>query len=323
MDAQIISDLLGIIFVSGLILAGILTILIWIKNRTRKVSIMRLFIQLAFLFLIYYSFTFLLWLNYFLLIIFVSTFFVGRFFCGWLCPFGLYMDIIALVRKALKIKYLNLSERVNRALHSLRYIIAAVILVLPLIIGVKSYEWSSPHFLYLNGPFKPLNLFLGPIEPLFLPHGSLFGFSGISLSYPYTRDITFWVNSSFYASIAIYVFVVLTVASTFTVRRFWCRFCPTGISLAAINRVKKSKWLPTLHLSKSEEKCTKCGICKRVCPVQVAEVYEQKGGDISTSMCLLCTRCVEMCPYDGCLKVNLGDKTVFQSRNWLEPSEEE
>jgi uncharacterized Fe-S center protein len=75
-----------------------------------------------------------------------------------------------------------------------------------------------------------------------------------------------------------------------------------------------------LHIDKTEEKCTKCGICKRVCPVQVTEVYELKGGDISPSTCLNCTRCVEMCPYEGCLKMKLAGKTLFQSRNWLEPS---
>jgi ferredoxin-type protein NapH len=320
MAMEIISNVLGGVFVAGLILAGILSILIWIRNRTRKASIMRFFIQITFLILIYFSFTFAFWLNYFLAIIFIATLFVGRFFCGWLCPFGLYMDTIAILRKVLKIKYLILSERLNRALNRLRYVIAAVILVLPLIIGVKSYEWGSPRFLYLTGPFKPLGLFLGPVEPFFLPHGSLFGLNGISLSYPYTRDINFWLNNTL-ALIAVYFFVAITIASTFTVRRFWCRFCPTGISIAAVNKFKDSKWLPILHISKVEERCTKCGICKRVCPVQVTEVYEQKGGDITTSMCLLCSRCVEMCPYEGCLKVNLGDTTVFQSRNWLEPSE--
>jgi hypothetical protein len=29
-----------------------------------------------------------------------------------------------------------------------------------------------------------------------------------------------------------------------------------------------------------------------------------------------------MCPYEDCLKVNVGGKTVFKSRNWLEPSEQ-
>jgi formate hydrogenlyase subunit 6/NADH:ubiquinone oxidoreductase subunit I len=93
--------------------------------------------------------------------------------------------------------------------------------------------------------------------------------------------------------------------------------------LAAANRFKAFKWAPLLHINKTEEKCTKCGICKRVCPVQVIDVYEQKGGEITTSVCLNCTRCIEMCPYEGCLKLTLAGKSLFKSRNWLEPSKTE
>jgi polyferredoxin len=116
------------------------------------------------------------------------------------------------------------------------------------------------------------------------------------------------------------VFVAITVVASFFIRRFWCRFCPTGSSFTIKFRGKSSA---LLHLSKDEEKCTKCGICKRVCPQQVTEVYEQKGGKITTSMCTLCLRCVEMCPYESCLKVKVGSKTIFKSRNWLKPSQSE
>ncbi len=320
MAVGIVSDTLSGIFVAGLILAGVLCILIWIRNRTRKLSILRFFVQIAVLGLIYYSFTMALWLSYLLAIIFLATIFTGRFFCGWLCPFGFYMDMIALSRKVLRIRYAALPERLNRALHSLRYVIAAVILFAPLALNIQSYDWTSPRILYLTGPFKPVNLLLGPLEPLVLPFGSMFGLSGYSLSYPYNRDINFWIGSTAYTAIVVYVFIALTVASTFAFRRSWCRFCPTGISIAALNRFKGFKWMPLLHLNKVEEKCTKCGICKRVCPVQVTDVYEKKGGDIRSSMCLLCMRCVEMCPYEGCLKVKAGGKTLFESRNWLEPS---
>ena len=117
-----------------------------------------------------------------------------------------------------------------------------------------------------------------------------------------------------------FAFITITVAASIKVRRFWCRFCPTGASIAIVNRFRGFKWTPVLHINKDEEKCAKCGICKRVCPVQVTDVYEQKGGKIGTSMCMLCLRCVEMCPYEECLKVKMGSKTVFKSRNWLEPS---
>jgi polyferredoxin len=174
----------------------------------------------------------------------------------------------------------------------------------------------------LGGPFKPLNILLGPVIPLIVPWTGPLVISDLNFSYPYVQDIISYF-SGIYATVYSLIFVALTVVGSFVIRRVWCRFCPTGSSIAIVNRFRGFKWTPVLHLDKDEKKCTKCGICKRVCPVQVTEVYEQKGGKIATSMCMLCMRCVEMCPYEGCLKVDLAGKTVFKSRNWLEPSKNE
>jgi formate hydrogenlyase subunit 6/NADH:ubiquinone oxidoreductase subunit I len=76
--------------------------------------------------------------------------------------------------------------------------------------------------------------------------------------------------------------------------------------------------LPLLRLNKNGEKCTKCGICQRVCPLQVTEVYDKKDGDIQTTMCTVCLRCVEMCPEKDCLTLKFAGQMVWGSRNWLE-----
>lgn len=325
--SEIVADVLTLIMAVGLTLAGILVILIWKKNLTRKVSYLRLFIQVASLVGIFYSFTMSLWLSMFLIAIFVATIFSGRFFCGWICPFGLYMDLIAMLRKKLGVRYWNLPDNINKYLHGLRYVIAAVILISPLFLGaLEITPQSGIYALFLREDFRPLNILLSPLEPLIVPWSGVIAPAGLydwSFSYPYARDIIAYINSPPFTSIIIYIFIALTLASTFTMRRFWCRFCPTGISIGALNRFKVFEKIPLLRLNKVEEKCTKCGICKRVCPVQVTEVYNQKGGDIHTSMCLNCMRCVEMCPYEGCLKVNFAGKTAFKSRNWLEPAKTE
>jgi ferredoxin-type protein NapH len=324
MYEELVGALLAAMVAVGIALAGILVILIWKKDRTRKLSYLRLFIQIVSLVGIFYSFTMPLWLSVFVIVILLATFASGRLFCGWICPFGLYMDLIALLRKKLGVRYWTLPDKFNVALQKLRYVIAAVILVSPLLLGALTITpISGIQALYLRGPYRPLDILLSPLEPLLVPFTGIIanlGFIPWSVSYPYARDIMFYIDIPRVTSIIVYVFIGLTLASTFMFRRFWCRFCPTGISVAAANRFKALKWMPMLHINKVEEKCTKCGICKRVCPVQVTDVYEQKGGDIKTSICLNCLRCVEMCPYEGCLKLNLANKTVFKSRNWLEPS---
>ena len=318
---EIIVEILRVTIAIGSALAGILAILIWKKDKTRRVSALRLFIQLVSLIAVFLTLSILAqWPSLVLGVIVVATIVFGRFFCGWICPFGLYMDFITLLRKSSKMFYWNLSERVNKYLHKLRYMIVAAILILPFFFNPLDPEvWRS--FMLFQSPFKPLIVFfLGPLEPLIMSWPGAVGFNGYSVSYPYIREIIAYSNGPFLTSLNVFLFIAFTVVSSFMVRRFWCRFCPTGVSIAIVNRFAPFKWAPVLHLNKVEEKCTKCGICKRVCSVQVTEVYDRKGGDVTTSMCMLCLRCVEMCPYEDCLKLNIAGKTFFKSRNWLEPA---
>ena len=174
--------------------------------------------------------------------------------------------------------------------------------------------------LFFAGPFEHIGILLGPIVPIIVPWEGPLEIGGLYFSFPYIQDVIKYAGENF-ATISALIFFALIVIGSFFIRRVWCRFCPTGASIAVMNKVKGFNWVPVLHLDKNETKCTKCGICKRVCPVQVTEIYEQKGGKIMTSMCMLCSRCVEMCPYEDCLRIKLGNKTVFKSRNWLEQSE--
>jgi formate hydrogenlyase subunit 6/NADH:ubiquinone oxidoreductase subunit I len=47
-------------------------------------------------------------------------------------------------------------------------------------------------------------------------------------------------------------------------------------------------------------------------------VYDEKGGDVTAADCIMCFRCVEMCPYEGCLNIKVAGKSIYKSRNWLE-----
>lgn len=332
MMIEILAEILKITVLAGIALAGILVILIWKKGLATKVTYLRFVIQAVSFAAIFYIFTNPIQLLYVIIVIFLMPLVLGRFFCGWLCPFALYMDLITVVRKIFKIRHRNLPDKLNKFLHNFRYVILLFFLILPIILALidppPSFDFAVVLALILAGPFKPLSVLLGPIITLIVPWKGPLEISGLYFSYPYIQEILDYSSGIDYlggilgSTIAV-VFVALTVAGSFFVRRVWCRFCPTGSSIAIVNRLRGFKWAPMLHLDKDEEKCTKCGICKRVCPVQVTEVYEQKGGKITTSMCTLCLRCVEMCPYEGCLKVNMAGKTIFKSRNWLEPTESE
>ena len=323
---ELAAELLKLTALAALALAGILVILIWKRNRTTKVSYLKFFVQAVSFVAIFYLFMYPVRPLLILAVILMMPIVLGRFFCGWLCPFGLYMDLLTLIRKVFKIRYRNLSDKLNKLLHNLRYALVLLFLGLaPVLYIIDSHSTSEALKLMalgLAGVFEPMYLLLGPLVPLIVPWEGPLEIGGLYFSFPYVREVMLYSGENF-ATLSALIFLALVVVSSFFIRRGWCRFCPTGCSIAVVNKLKGFEWAPMLHLDKNEEKCTKCGICKRVCPVQVTEVYEQKGGKIMTSMCMLCLRCVEMCPYEDCLKVNLGGKTVFKSRNWLEPSEVE
>lgn len=236
------------------------------------------------------------------------------------------MDIMTLLRRGLSVRHWSLPQKLNSYLHKSRYLIAGLVFALAIpsfLFDTASVE-KIGNVVTLHPPFSAYTFILEPLQPIVLPwrppFGALFEVNGLNLTFPYVGEILLYLRDTGIALLLSYIFVTLVLTVSFKVRRFWCRFCPTGISLAAANRFKWFKWAPLLRLDKNGVKCTKCGICERVCPVQVTEVYEKKDGPIETSMCTLCLRCVEMCPEKDCLSLKLIKRTLCKSRNWLESS---
>ncbi|NLE03563.1 MAG: 4Fe-4S binding protein [Crenarchaeota archaeon] len=254
-------------------------------------------------------------------IVILSSVILGRFWCGWICPFGIYLDLITKVRKALGIRHHNFSKNFNDKFHQMGYVILALMLILSILFGsqaifgtqlIPETETGGWVNTYLSAPFCQVC----PMKPLCL---LVQGTTGTMRFNWITEDTTgdLWHLGQYLTSLNLAVLAIVTIAAFFF-RRSWCRICPLGALITIFNRYPPFKWISGVKLEKIEEKCTKCGICKRVCPTQVTEVYENKGGDVTTSKCLLCLRCVEMCPYEDCLQFKFAGKTVFKSRNWLD-----
>jgi len=314
---DIIGDILRISALAALGIAGILTILIWKQNLRSRITYIRVIIQAVFIGVIFYLLSKPIPLLYYL-VLFPITIVLGRLYCGWLCPFGFLMDITMLLKRISKRSYRILSDKLNKRLHQLRYGIFALILSLPVFLWLNdpppNLDFAVLFVQFLAGPFKPYTFLIDPMTPYIVPFVSPLSFLSINFDYPYAQNIISYISGNIGQVIAV-AFVCATVAGSLFIKRFWCHFCPTGISLAVLNRFKGFKWAPLMYIDKVEENCSDCGVCKGVCPMQVNELDEQKTGKIKNTMCILCARCVEGCPQPDALKLKLSGLTLFKSRN--------
>ncbi len=256
----------------------------------------------------------------------VASLILGRAFCGWLCPFGLYMDVLTRIRKTTRLRHLHFSEKTNQAIAQSRYIIIAVILILCVIFA--SYAIFGAQLIPGTTPAGPTgqagivgNLdepfcLVCPMRPLCILIECALG----EMKFSYIAKIAsgpLWITGFYVTSINLAVLIAVTVLAL-AYRRFWCRICPLGGLTALFSTFTPFKQIAMTKLTKNKEKCTKCGVCKRVCPTQATDVYEKKGGDVTESRCILCARCVEACPYEDALEMKFAGKTMMKSRNWLE-----
>jgi ferredoxin len=256
----------------------------------------------------------------------IASVILGRLFCGWLCPFGLYMDLLTRIRKTSRLRHLHFSKKTNAAIAQSRYIIIAVILILSVIFA--SYAIFGAQLIPGTTPTGPTGqsgnvgtldepfCLVCPMRPLCILIESVLG----EMKWSYISKIAtgpLWITGFYITSINVAVLVVVTILAL-AYRRFWCRICPLGGLTALFSTFTPFKQIAMTRLNKNEQKCTKCGVCKRVCPTQSTMMYEKKGGNVTESRCILCARCVEECPYEGALTIRVAGKTMMKSRNWLE-----
>jgi ferredoxin-type protein NapH len=183
---------------------------------------------------------------------------LGRFFCGYLCPFGLLQDLLHKIPTP-KIK---VPAKLNRILSFGKYVmLIGVVMLLPLI-ARNSFGMSDPYFCKYVCPAGTI----GGGIPLVVLNPAMREAAGPLFIWKVTLAIAILVLSVF-------------------LYRVFCRYlCPLGAFYGILQPV-------SFYRFKIKDKCIDCGKCARICKMGVDPVKTPNSPE-----CIRCRDCIHECP---------------------------
>jgi MauM/NapG family ferredoxin protein len=219
----------------------------------------------------------------FSLILLLFSLLIGRYFCGWICPLGGFIDFSHWLNKRKPLT----ADQTNKKVRKLKYFI------LLLIVGFAFFRIQISWLLdpiVIFARFVSLNLI--PAATLLIDK-SFISLLKASNLYPPLLDLyrglqesILGVKISFFSHSWITLLYLLFLGGTaFFVSRLWCRtLCPLGALYALAAKYSL--------LQRQVSKCVSCGKCNNNCRMKAINPdfsYEK-------SECILCLDCIYDCP---------------------------
>jgi len=211
--------------------------------------------------------------------LFLAFFLVlNKAWCGFLCPLGTLQDWITKFRKRIGIGYTRYDDMSFKALSKIKYILLFLLLAIPMAIrtGLLPTGMRSP-FCQICPVRVLMPLFNGDTSQL---------------------DVNFSSTSAMILTSLGLIIAAIFIIGSFLKKRFFCFFCP----MSALHYIFSK--FSFLRLEKDGSKCTRCGNCYRACDVGIVEIADDiTSKNIVKDDCIMCFKCVEVCPEDGALDV--------------------
>ncbi|MCL1865180.1 MAG: 4Fe-4S dicluster domain-containing protein [Spirochaetes bacterium] len=212
----------------------------------------------------------------FILIILITVF-SGRIYCSFLCPLGIYQDIISRISSILNTKKKYGYSAENKVL---RYLILCLTLLSFPFVGTILILWLDPFSLYgkfLSSIVTPGLLWINNIIASLLMKFNIYSMYSIDIKY---------ANIIVIITAALIIFLISLTA--FLKGRLYCNsICPAGTLLGLISKVS------FLKITISNDGCIHCRLCESICK---SSCIKHKDNYVDFSRCVSCFNCVQVCP---------------------------
>ncbi|HLP59916.1 MAG TPA: 4Fe-4S binding protein [Candidatus Deferrimicrobium sp.] len=216
----------------------------------------------------------------------VLTFIFGRFFCGWVCPFGAINQFFSWIFKKSKKE----KKGVDKKLLKLKYIIL-ILVVVSALVGTHYGGWLDPFSLLTRSVTSIVNPSANYLMEESLKKGAQdegIVSRGLKPIYNFSKENLLTVKQRAYKQTFIIggIFFFLLFMNLYK-RRFYCNYlCPLGALYALVARV-------SLFNLKPNEKCISCKRCARNCTYNGSPMEDYMKSD-----CVVCFNCVSDSPGD-------------------------
>jgi len=229
------------------------------------------------------------------LLILVPTLFLGRFFCGWICPMGTLQHFVGNMPSESKRGKQRIESNRYKRWQTGKYVVLIAGLVAACF-GSAAIGWLDPFSLLVRSfglsILPAFNAAAGAVlTPLETSHVAIIKVTGQTLHTILHYTVLDLRQPHYAQGLVLGVLFIAILAASLRITRLWCRsICPLGALLGAVSR-----W-SILGLHKDEATCNKCNKCLMHCqggddPIGGAPWHKAE--------CLMCMNCVGSCPHDS------------------------
>jgi len=220
----------------------------------------------------------------------ILTLFLGRIFCGFICPFGTVHHLVSRIRPALKGHQLFNANQKSSSQKTKYFILIAMLM--GALLGVNMAGLMDPiSFLFrsialsiMPGTGKALGALFQKMAESDIKILELMSYGAEVILAPIFGYEAKAYQTAWFIGLLFLLILFLNRLKP----RFWCRvLCPLGALLGLFSR------FGFLRLVKDEQACTHCGLCTQKCQ---GAACPEPGSTWDPAECVTCFNCFSICP---------------------------